>query len=95
MDVLEQRVNALEKDVEDFKRIWKLLSTMERQLAVIESKLREGHPCKQEKEIQSLKDFKYNAQKTIDNSIGKNQAIIMIIFTALLGALLGYISRGL
>lgn len=75
--------------------MWKLLRKIEKQNAVILAKFDEGHNCKQETEIQSLKDFKRNAEKTIDNSISKNQAIILILFTAILGFLLGFIARTL
>lgn len=74
---------------EEFKDMWKVLSRIERQNAVILSKFEEGHQCLHEKEIQSLNEFKENNK----NSVSRNQAIIFIIFTALLGFLLGFIAN--
>jgi len=94
MDAIREQVKQHEKDIQELKGMWKLLSKIEKQNAVILSRLEEGHPCKQEIEIQSLKDFKNSAEKQIENSIGKNQAIIMIVFAALLSGLMGYVIRG-
>lgn len=89
MDGLKERLKNVEKDVDDLKNIWKTLSKIEKQNAVILSKFDEGHTCLHESEINSLKEFRENAKEDMKTSISRNQAIALIILAGIISFLLG------
>ena len=81
----EQRLERAERDIEKLQGMWKVLSRIEKQNATILSKLEYGHPCRKEKEVQQLLDFKETAEDIIKNSISRNQAIILVVLSFALG----------
>jgi hypothetical protein len=95
MEDIKKRIARAEDDIKDLKGIWKTLTKIEKQNAVILSKFDEGHTCVHESELQSLMDFKDNAKEDMKNSISRTQAVLMVVFTGIITFLLGFIAHNL